>query len=76
MSGVKCTNNYRKKIGCLLLIAALGLGCMGCGQSAYEMPYDPDAAVRGFNVISRQNSKAAHTFAEDLCVVTENVTND
>lgn len=61
---------------CLFLITALGLCCTGCGQSAYEMPYDPDAAVSGFNVISRQNSKAAHTFAEDLCVVTENITND
>ncbi len=61
---------------CLSLITALGLCCTGCGQSAYEMPYDPDAAVSGFNVISRQNSKAAHTFAEDLCVVTENITND
>ncbi len=61
---------------CLSLITALGFCCTSCGQSAYEMPYDPDAAVSGFNVISRQNSKAAHTFAEDLCVVTENITND
>lgn len=73
---MKCTNNRRIKIMCLSLITALGLCCTGCGQSAYEMPYDPDAAVSGFNVISRQNSKAAHTFAEDLCVVTENITND
>ncbi len=61
---------------CLILTAVLGFGCAGCGQSAYDMPYDPDAAVSGFNVISRQNSKAAHTFAEDLCVVTEDITND
>lgn len=76
MSGVKRTNNYRIKIICLFLIAVMGLSCAGCGQKAYDMPYNPDAAVSGFNVISRQNSKAAHTFAEDLCVVTENVTND
>lgn len=38
------------------------------------MPYDPDSVISGFNVISRQNSKAAHTFAEDLCVVTDDVT--
>ena len=73
---MKCTNNYRIKMICVLLSAALGFGCMGCGQSAYDMPYDPDAAVSGFNVISRQNSKAAHTFAEDLCVVTEDITRD
>ena len=73
---MKCTNNYRIKIICLFLTAVIGLGCVGCGQGAYDMPYNPDAAVSGFNVISRQNSKAAHTFAEDLCVVTENVTND
>ncbi len=76
MSGVKCTNNLRIKVICLLLGAVMALGCMGCGGQAYEMPYNPDAAVSGFNVISRQNSKAAHTFAEDLCVVTENVMNE
>lgn len=76
MSGVKCSNNYRIKIIGLLMTAVMGLSCAGCGQRAYDMPYSPDASVSGFNVISRQNSKAAHTFAEDLCVVTENVTND
>lgn len=76
MSGVKCTNNLRIKVICLFLGAVLVLGCMGCGRQVYDMPYDPDAAISGFNVISRQNSKAAHTFAEDLCVVTENVMND
>ena len=76
MSGVKCTNNLRIKVICLFLGAVMALGCMGCGRQAYDMPYNPDAAVSGFNVISRQNSKAAHTFAEDLCVVTENVMNE
>lgn len=76
MSGVRCSNNYRIKIICFLLITVMGLGCVGCGQGAYDMPYSPDASVSGFNVISRQNSKAAHTFAEDLCVVTENVMNE
>ncbi|MDE7224636.1 MAG: serine hydrolase [Acetatifactor sp.] len=73
---MKCTSNCRIKIIGILLAAVIAFGCVGCGKSAYDMPYDPDAAVSGFNVISRQNSKAAHTFAEDLCVVTENVTND
>ncbi len=76
MSGVRCSNNCRIKIICFLLITIMGLGCVGCGQGAYDMPYSPDASVSGFNVISRQNSKAAHTFAEDLCVVTENVMNE
>jgi len=76
LSGVKCTNNLRIKVICLFLGAVMALGCMGCGRQAYDMPYNPDAAVSGFNVISRQNSKAAHTFAEDLCVVTENVMNE
>ena len=76
MSGVKCTSNFRIKIIGIFLSVILVLSCAGCGKDAYDMPYDPDAAVSGFNVISRQNSKAAHTFAEDLCVVTENVTDD
>ncbi len=73
---MKCTSNCRIKIISILLAAAMTLTCAGCGKNAYDMPYDPDAAVSGFNVISRQNSKAAHTFAEDLCVVTGNVTDD
>lgn len=72
---MKCTNNLKIKIVFLFLSAVMALGCMGCGKQAFDMPYNPDAAVSGFNVISRQNSKAAHTFAEDLCVVTENVMN-
>lgn len=76
MSGVKCTSNYRTKIAVTLLAAVMILTCAGCGKNDYAMPYNPDAAVSGFNVISRQNSKAAHTFAENLCVVTDNVTND
>ncbi len=75
MSGVKCTSR-RLKIFSPLLAAMIALGTAGCGQAAYDMPYDPDAAVSGFNVISRQNSKAAHTFAENLCVVTGDVTDD
>lgn len=76
MSGVKCTSNCRIRIIGILLAAVTALSCTGCGKNTYDMPYDPDAAVSGFNVISRQNSKAAHTFAENLCVVTENITND
>lgn len=76
MSGVKCTSNCRIKITGIFLSVILVLSCAGCGKASYDMPYDPDAAVSGFNVISRQNSKAAHTFAEDLCVVTGNVTDD
>ena len=73
---MKCTSNCRIKIIGILLAAAMSLTCAGCGKNTYDMPYNPDAAVSGFNVISRQNSKAAHTFAEDLCVVTGNVTDD
>lgn len=73
---MKCTNNRWIKRTCALLAGVMLLACTGCGQSAYEMPYDADSVISGFNVISRQNSKAAHTFAEELCVVTEDVTDD
>ena len=76
MSGVKCTNNFRIRVICLFLGVMTAMGSVSCGRQTYDMPYDPDAAVSGFNVISRQNSKAAHTFAENLCVVTDNVLNE
>lgn len=45
----------------------------GCGNTAYEMPYDAKQSVSSFDVVSRQNRNVADTFASDLCVVTEDV---
>lgn len=45
----------------------------GCGSLAYDMAYHADADISTFNVISKQETRRAVPFADDLCVVTENV---
>lgn len=57
-----------------MCMAALFTGVLsGCGRLSYDMAYSVDAAVSGFNVVSRQETRTAVTYASDLCVVTENV---
>lgn len=55
----------------------LCLSLTGCGQIKFEMPYDVDTGVSGFNVIAGgKMSGAAEPFATDLCVITEDIIND
>lgn len=55
----------------------LCLSLTGCGQIKFEMPYDVDTGVSGFNVIADgKMSGAAEPFATDLCVITEDIIND
>lgn len=59
----------------LLCAAILMTGVLtGCGGLEYDMAYSVDAAVSGFNVVRRQETRTASPFASDLCVVTGNVT--
>ena len=46
----------------------------GCGSLSYDMAYSVDAAVSGFNVLRRQETRTVSPFTSDLCVVTEDVT--
>lgn len=50
---------------CLCLL----VGMCGCGNTAYELPYDADSSVSGFNVITDRNADLAVPFAQNLCVV-------
>jgi len=52
------------------------LGLSGCGGLKYDMAYDADSKVSSFNVVSRRNPDVASPFASELCVVTEDVTDD
>lgn len=47
----------------------------GCGKVNYDFAYDSDYEVSNFQVINKENTFAAKTFAADLCVVTENILN-
>lgn len=48
----------------------------GCGSLSYSIPYDANSDISSFNVISGQDARVAQAFASNLCVVTDNVTDD
>lgn len=70
---MKCTN---RRFAALGLAAIIAVSFSGCGNLKYEMAYEPDAAVSGFNVISAENAKTVSGFSTDLCVVNEDILSD
>lgn len=84
---MRCTDRLQRKrgypYGCFIRRIALELCiCMicgmlsGCGKTVYELPYEADSPITSYNVIYRENSGTASSFAEGLCVVTEDITDD
>ena len=71
---MRCTskNTNAKKIGILLAVLMM-LGMTACGNTPYEMAYGTGDNVSVFNVIEKSNSRIVPTFAEKLCIATENV---
>lgn len=62
------------KHGVLLLISVLLIGSFsGCGNQAYELPYDSNSSVSVFNVMANDNSAVVLPFANELCIVTSDV---
>lgn len=71
---MKCTNRQKSKVLTLLCTAVLLISTFsGCGRLSYDMAYSVDAAVSGFNVVRRQETRTAAPFASELCVVTNDV---
>ena len=70
---MKCIS---KKIIVLVITLLTVVNYTGCGDLKYDMPYNPDSEVSGFNVISGKNSGMVEAFAADLCVVNGDYLND
>ena len=76
---MRCTNKEKKRfrrITAGICLMAVMLSVTGCGKLSYEMAYDVDTKVSGFNVVSTQSSERVEPFATNLCVVTQDVTDD
>lgn len=58
------------------LTTILVLSLTGCGKLKYDMPYNPDSQVSGFNVISGKSNATVEAFAADLCVITDDCLDD
>ncbi len=70
---MKCTNRFFRKKFMFVLCMCMVLGLGGCGRKNYEMPYEADSFVSGFNVLSSSNAGIVQPFAKDLCIVTKDV---
>uniref|UniRef100_UPI0040575B4E D-alanyl-D-alanine carboxypeptidase family protein n=1 Tax=Acetatifactor sp. TaxID=1872090 RepID=UPI0040575B4E len=70
---MRCISRRFLSLG-LAFIAAISL--TACGNLKYEMPYNPDSEVSGFNVISGKTEGTVEAFAADLCVVTDDILDD
>jgi len=68
-------NTVKRFAICLAVVMAV-MSFTGCGRLEYSMPYSTDLAVSAYNVVTKQYTERLEPFATDLCVVTENITND
>lgn len=69
---MKCINK-KKKIMAAFLSCALFIG--GCGSNAaFENAYDANNISSAYSVLEGDYSSVTKTFAQDLCVTSENIT--
>lgn len=66
---MKCINKIRKCTAIVVLCVVL----TGCGNVAYSFPYDPDYSVSSYRIVNTETQDTVSAFAEDLCVVSEDV---
>ncbi len=66
---MKCTNKIRMCIATLAVCMVL----TGCGNVSYTFKYNPDSSVSSFRIVNTEMQDTASTFAEDLCVVSEDI---
>lgn len=72
---MKCINKNIKR--CMIGTAAwVAVFLTGCGEQAYSMAYQIDYDVSTFNMVSREETRTATPFAANLCVATEDLTDD
>lgn len=80
---MRCTSNRKNSkknkqnfIVSISLLIAMLISMTGCGRLSYTMPYNMDSQISGFDVVSGRNPGKVEAFAADLCVVTEDITDD
>ena len=58
------------------MVLSLSLVFSGCGSQELSLSYDPDYEVSSFRIQDEASSDVASSFAEELCVVTQDVGTD
>lgn len=72
---MKCTSRMKKVCLGITLLCMLTSLC-GCGSRAYTFPYNAEYGVSSFRIINTANASYATPFAADLCIVSQDITND
>lgn len=67
---MRCTD---RRIGLSAAAFAVFLLLTGCGNISYDMPYDMDTNISAFRFESKDSERMAEAFAEDICVVSNDV---
>ncbi len=78
---MRCTSRknalkFKKTVMGIWMPVLLLTGLSGCGKLQYDMAYNVNSKVSGFNVVTGQNSERVEAFAADLCVVTDDILDD
>lgn len=78
---MKCINRNKRNragraVGFICAMFLLTGSLAGCGRQTYSMAYQVDYDVSSFNMVARQEKRTAAPFAANLCVVTEDITDD
>ncbi len=72
---MKCTNKKSgRKLICIFMVMFFSFTTTACGNTSYELPFDANSKVSGFNVVSDEKSDVAPLFAKDLCISNQQVT--
>lgn len=66
---MKCINRIKV---CAVTVAFCML-ITGCGNVSYTFKYDPDSSVSSYRIVNTETQDTVSSFAEDLCVVSENI---
>ena len=72
---MKCTNKAKYLIVCIFILISTVL--TGCEKSKpYSMEYDLNSPVSAYRFTGTDKGDRASFFAEDLCVITDSVSNN
>lgn len=72
---MKCTS--KRKYLCVGIVLTLMMSFLsGCGGEAYSFPYNTEYGVSSYQVVRTVNASQAEPFAEDLCIVVQDITSD
>lgn len=70
---MKCINKKRR-ISFIFALLFFVMSITACGNTDYSLAYDYDVDISSFQVLQRENKAVANTFANELCIATEELT--